>query len=132
MTSAYYGSFFKMRSAAERRFKEGWERLEPHLPGVLDIRDNFGIGNLFLAGRRANGANHLLGEPYEFLIDERNHVVPAAKVILKLTGCIGDVVGVGFAVHHAGCTADMSPRIHLGPGRQDERPPWASRGDWTA
>ncbi len=104
VTSAYYGSFFKMRSVAERRFKESWGRLEPHLPGVLNILDNFGIGNLFLVGRRANGANHSLGEPYEFLIDERNHVVPAAKVTLELARYLeaSERLGLPVTIYVAG------------------------------
>ena len=101
VTSAYYGSFFKMQAAAARRFKESWARLESHLDGVLDILDNYGIGNLWLVGRRANGANHMLAEPYEFLIDERNHVVPAAKVCAELVRFLEARLGVPVTIHVA-------------------------------
>lgn len=103
VTSAYYGSFFKMRATAERRFKESWEKLEPHLPGLLDILDNFGINNLWLVGRRANGSNHIMGEGYEFLVDERNHVVPAAKVTAELVRYLeaSERLGVPVTIHVA-------------------------------
>ncbi len=112
VTSAYYGSFFKMRAKGELRFKESWERLEPHLPGILNILDNFGIGNLWLVGRRANGANHILGEAYEFLIDERNHVVSAAKVTSALVRYLeaSERLGMPVVVHVASMHGIRSKR----------------------
>jgi hypothetical protein len=106
VTSAYYGSFFKMRTTAERRFNESWERLQPHLAGIQDILDNHGIANLWFVGRRANGANHQLAEGYEFLIDESNHVLSAAKVttelvrFLEASECLGLPVTIHVASMH--------------------------------
>lgn len=112
VTSAYYGSFFKMRKAAESRFRENWCRLEPHLSGLLDILDTFGITNLWLVGRRADGSNHMAAEAYEFLIDERNHVVSAAKVTAEVVRYLetSERLGVPVIVHVASMHGEKAKR----------------------
>lgn len=112
VTSAYYGSFFKMQESAEKRFRDSWSKLEPHLAGLQDILDVNGIGNLWLVGRRANGANHMLGEAYEFLIDERTNVVGAAKVTAELVRYLesSDRLGVPVTVHVASMHGDGAKR----------------------
>lgn len=103
VTSAYYGSFFKMRATGERRFKESWARLAPHLMGLQDILDIHGIGNLWLVGQRASGANHRMAEPYEFLIDERSHLFNAAKATLEIAQYLeaSERLGLPVKVHVA-------------------------------
>ena len=51
----------------------------------------------------ANGANHLLAEPYEFLIDERDHLVLAAKVSSELVRFLeaSERLGVPVNIHVA-------------------------------
>jgi len=44
------GDHAALQATGERRFQERWQRLEPHRAGILDILDNFGIGNPWWVG----------------------------------------------------------------------------------
>ncbi len=98
VTSAYYGSFFKMRNSAEGRFKESWALLEPNLAGLAKILDDWGVANLWLVGRRANGSNHMMAEAFEFLVDEVNHIHNGAKVTSEIVAYLEAAERLGMKV----------------------------------